>query len=339
MPASEAQIKANRENSRQSCGPRSTERTRLNATKHGLAAHLPEVGADRSPEFEARRARWAAEHRPEGEAANWALDRVVDASLRIEKCERGIDEHINATRERARLAWDQDRRAEAAVVAAKLGKDPVLISRQLQTSMAGVELMIEAWLGLAAAIQQDGGDWSESQASTALDLLGVAVDLRSGPTLLDPMDGTDPLAYRKTLTYQELERLEAIRDQAMAPLDDLERRQAMKGDVALLSKPAQLLLRYERDAWRRYRESMKELASQPKAEIAPPPEIVQPSPIPPAPPIQPKPPEPEPSTDAAAVPVASRPSQPIPVPASTPATERSQFHHLLHAQELARLAR
>jgi hypothetical protein len=187
--------------------------------------------------------------------------------------------------------------------------------------------------------QPEGGDWSESQASTALDLLGVAVDLRSSRTLLDQLAYSDPLSYLNMLAFYEFERLEALRGQAMVPLDDLGREWAMKGDIALLSKPAQLLLRYERDAWRRYCESMKELQSQPGAEVAPTPETVQSSPIPPAPPFQPMSPEPKRSPEPAPAPVATQPTQPSrPVPASTPATKPSQFHDRLHAQELARLA-
>ena len=304
-----------------------------------MAAQLPAVEAGCSAEFEARRARWAAEQQPEGEAAHFALDRAVAASLRVERCERAIDDHVDISRERARLVWDQDRRAEAAPVAARLGKDPVLVSRLLQTSLAGVELMIEAWLGLAAALQ-DGGDWSDSQASTALDLLGVAVDLRSGPTLLDPMDGSEPLAYRKTLTFQELERLEGLRDRALTPLDDLEREQAMAGDVALLSKPARLLLRYERDAWRRYRESMKELQSRPPAESAPAPVVVPPSRVAPAPSVGPERPEPERSPGFATVAVAISPASPSqPAPAPAPATERSQFDYLPRDKDLSWLSR
>jgi hypothetical protein len=56
---------------------------------------------------------------------------------------------------------------------------------------------------------------------------------------------------------EEVERLEALRDEALIPLDVMDRRRAMIGDVALLSKPAKLLLRYERVTWRSYRESIQ----------------------------------------------------------------------------------
>jgi hypothetical protein len=301
-----------------------------------LAAKLPDVEAARSPEFEDRRRKWGAEQRPETQAAHWALDRAVAASLRIEQCEQAVDEHVVVSRERARLAWDQDRRAEVARLANRLGQNPVLVSRELQTSLAGVELMIEAWLGLAAGLQ-DGGDWSESQASSALDLLGVAVDLRSGPTLLDPMDGSDPRTYRKTLAFQELERLEGLRDEAMEPLDDLERQAAMTGHSALLSKPAQLLLRYERDAWRRYREAMKELQEQREVEAAPTP-VAAPSPtrIVSKPAAELDRPEAKRSSGVATVVVAAGMASASPAPVLIPVTERSQFDDSRPNPELAR---
>ena len=109
--------------------------------------------------------------------------RPVAASFRIERCQRAIEELVATTRERARLAWDQDRAIEAATVFGRLAKDPILVARQLEATLAGVTLMVEAWLGLVSALEK--GDWSEAEESKALDLLGVASDLRSGNSLID----------------------------------------------------------------------------------------------------------------------------------------------------------
>ena len=273
--ASERQIEANRRNAGRSTGPTSEAgkaRSRANATKHGMAGESAVVEAGLSAAFEARRAKWAADHKPVGEAGEWALDRAVAASLRIETCERSMEELTAASRERARLAWDQDRAVEAATIFGRLARDPVLASRQLQASLAGVERLVEAWLGLAATLV-DGEDWSESEASRALDLLGVDADLRSGRTLVDGPAGTDPVAYRRELVREEVDRLEALAEEAMIPLDAMERRLAMEGDAALLSGPAKLVLRYERDAWRRFRESIREVQ-----DPAPQPAIAAPAP-------------------------------------------------------------
>src|SRR5258707_10146592 len=92
--ATERQIESNKQNSMRSTGPSSVSgksRSRLNALKHGMAAELPTLEVGHSPEFLDRRAKWSAEFQPEGEAAQWALDRAVAASLRIEQCERTFD--------------------------------------------------------------------------------------------------------------------------------------------------------------------------------------------------------------------------------------------------------
>jgi hypothetical protein len=201
------------------------------------------------------------------------LDRVVAATFRIERCEQAMNELTVTASQRATLVWDEDRAVEAAKIFARLAKDPVLASRQLQTTLAGATLLLDAWLGLGATLIA-GKDWSESEASRALDLLGVAVDLRSARTLIDDPEGGDAVAFRRSLVGEEIDRLEALTNEALIPLDTLERRQAMKGDIALLSRPAKLILRYERDAWKRYWDSMKELKNQAQA---PPPAVVEPS--------------------------------------------------------------
>ncbi len=64
------------------------------------------------------------------------------------------------------------------------------------------------------------------------------------------------------MTLDEIERLEAVRDEVMAPLDEMNRQIAIEGDLAAASpKPGALAMRYERDAWKRYREAMKVLQS------------------------------------------------------------------------------
>jgi hypothetical protein len=278
MPASAAQIASNTQNAQFSAGPTSESgraRSALNSTKHGLSGVSPDVEARLSPEFLDRRARWAVEQKPVGEAGNFALDRVVAATFRIERCERAIDNHMTDVQQRAKLAWDEDRAVEAAMIAARLAKDPVLASRQLRTTLEGVVLLIEAWFLLASTL--DPGDWSDSEASKALDLLGVDPEFRSGRTAIDPTDGTDRVAFRTKLLHDELDRLETLRDESMVPLDELDRRHAMLGGSALLSKQAKLLLRYEREAWKHFNDSMKELKANAQAA---PPVVVAPAPAP-----------------------------------------------------------
>jgi hypothetical protein len=261
--ATERQIESNRHNSMRSTGPSSAEgkaRSRFNALKHGLAAELPTLEVGLSAKFLDRRASWSAEFQPESEAAQWALDRAVAASFRIEECESTYNGIVGTARERARLSWDQDQAIEAATIAGRLARDPVLASRELETTRAGVVLLMELWLRLLEAIV--AGAWSESDESKALDLLGVPADMRSGLTPIDDPEGSDLRAFREALVLDEIDRLKSLRDNVMDELDEIERNHAMRGDAAMFSKPAKLVLRYERDAWKRYRDSIKEIKDQ-----------------------------------------------------------------------------
>ena len=226
-------------------------------------------------EFEERRAKWAAELNPVGDVAEFALDRVVAAT--------SASSGANAPSTRSPPTSSIEPPSPGIRIEpsrpppspARLGKDPVLASRQLQATLAGVTLLVEFWVGLVAMLE--GRDWSETEASKALDLLGVNPDLREGRTLIDAPAGTDSATFRRALALEEINRLETLREKAMVPLDELGRDQAMVGDIAILSKPAKLILRYEREAWKRYWESMKEIKAQAPAPVVvapPPPPVV-----------------------------------------------------------------
>jgi hypothetical protein len=268
--ATEKQIEANRRNAALSQGPvteAGRARSRLNATKHGMAAELTSVETTTSAAFLDRRAKWAPNYQPVGDDGEWALDQLVAASLRIDECGRSLGVLKEVEKQRATLAWEQDQEVEAATVLARLSKNPVLASRQLETTLAGVNLLIEAWMGLAEALHL-GRDWTEAEASRAQDLLGVPSDCRLGVTPIEPYGGAESIPFRKALVREKFEHLEALRDEVMTPLDDLNCRIAMTGDLALLSKPAKLILRYEREAWKRYNEALKTLKT-PTTEPAP----------------------------------------------------------------------
>jgi hypothetical protein len=237
----------------------------LNATKHGLAGELVEVEAGLSDEFKERRASWAIEHKPVGDDGNFALDRAVAASLQIERCERTMADLTDTCRTRASLAWDEDRDIDAALIFERLALNPVSASRRLRGCLSGVILLIEAWFALIATLETEQ-NWSEAEKSKALDLLGVALDCRGGRTRIDDPASGDVVVYRRALAENQVSLLEAIRDEAMVPIDEMERSQALEGDVAILSKEAKLVLRYEREAWKRYHESMERL--KPQAEVA-----------------------------------------------------------------------
>ncbi len=268
--ATKKQIESSRRNGALSQGPTTDSgrsRSRLNATKHGMAAELTSAETITSSAFIERREKWAPNYQPVGDEGEWALDQLVAASLRIDKCGRSLEALAGVEKQRATRAWEQDQELEAAAILGRLAKNPALASRQLASTPAGIELLIDAWLGLAEAFHLDR-DWTAAEASKALDLLGVATDCRLGTSPIDPPAEAESIPFRKDLVLGEIERLDALREDVVVPLDDMNHQIAMSGDLALLSKPARLILRYEREAWRRYHEAVNTLKT-PKTEPAP----------------------------------------------------------------------
>jgi hypothetical protein len=249
--ATARQIEANRENSLRSTGPRTESgkaRSRANAIKHGLTGGG--VIDSETDAFRARRKSWAAEYRPEGEAANWQMDRLVEASLQLDRCDATLNQALTEHRARAFHAWDSDRRTEAAQIAGGLARKPGWTTRKLQTSWHGCELLVEIWERLEQALEA-AGEWSESERGMALDLLGLPPLLRAGRTPLTAPRDTDDLKHLATVVRDEIARHQESMER-LAVIDDMERCHAEEGATGLLTKAARLILRYERDAWRHY---------------------------------------------------------------------------------------
>jgi hypothetical protein len=257
--ATERQIAANRLNALQSRGPVTDEgkaRSRRNALTHGLAGEGQVLAEALADQFDDRRDRWAREIQPRSDGADWALDRGVAASIQIEQCETALDALVVEQTSRARLTWDGDRKVEAATLMTKLAKSPMLVTCQLEATKQGAETMIAVWSRLGEANEANGA-WSDAEAAVALDLLGMPADLRAGLTPLDVPTGADPAVHRRGLVINECSRLAGRISEALGKLDAIARTNAERSALVLLSPEASRLHRYQRDAWRRYRESMK----------------------------------------------------------------------------------
>ena len=188
------------------------------------------------------------------------MDRAVAASLRIEKCERAFDGLVESGRDRARLSWDQDRAVEAASIAARLARDPVLASRQLMTTRAGVALLFEMWLQLIEALRVEGG-WSESDTSRGCWTCSASTRnfAPGGRRSTAPRGATSPpsaWSWHSTRSPGW--------NGSTTTRWSSSTRSSASGRWRAIRPPLQtwatkLLLRYERDAWKRYRESIKEV--------------------------------------------------------------------------------
>jgi hypothetical protein len=270
--ATDRQIAANRANAQLSRGPTSEagkDRSRRNAFKHGMAAESVPVAEAFAEEAAFRRERWADELRPASELAALALDRAVAASIRIDLCENTFDGLVVDQTTRARLNWDADRALEAEALGLKIRRQPALVARQLAATKHGADWLIEAWSRLGELLE-DGRDWDEAQASIALDMLGVPLQHRDGRSPLDPAPGVSPASHRLAIVRREVERLRQAKRISLDELDELANAQARAALLVVLTKPAALIMRYENEAWRRFRRSIEEAKQTGDPAEAPP---------------------------------------------------------------------
>jgi hypothetical protein len=265
--ATQAQIEANRQNAQKSTGPKSPPgkcASAANSTKHGLTAEklvLPEHRA----EAMRRKERWNDELRPGTLTGLYALDRMVAMSLRIEQCQNTLDGLFVAETTEAKLDWPGLRRREAVVLAEGLAKRPDRVAAQLQETRQGVELLIERWDYLIAALEQ--GEWDESDRALALDLLGVPLHHRKpGRTPVDPRDGAALIPFIAAVIGREVARLQEQLETVLLATDDLACAHGQAWLKVLLGKPAALVMRYEREACRRFSAAMRTVLAEPKAD-------------------------------------------------------------------------
>jgi hypothetical protein len=252
--ATERQIEANQRNAQLSTGPRTDEgkaQSRANAIKHGLAGELLIVEEMRSAFLE-RKAAWQNSIQPRSAEGEFALDRVVAATFRIEQCGQALNAAIVDQTARACLVWDGDRAVDAALLAEKLARKPEVVAPKLETTRHGVELMIEIWERLGESLEESQEGWNAEERSTALDLLGIARHLRVGRAPFDPIQiGADPYPTRRAFVDRAVNHFNELLE-TLSRLDTMEREHAELGASGLRSKPAALILRYEREAWKRY---------------------------------------------------------------------------------------
>ncbi len=296
--ATAAQIAANQANAQKSTGPRTPPgkaASSRNATKHGLSGSttvaLLASESDRAY-LEEQKAAWRADLDPRGAEEEGLFEVVVAESIRTARCRDAYFALCRDHGRKARLQWDDDRRRQADELALKLGKSPQSVARQLEATWHGAVLKIELWRGLGSSLERHK-TWTDAQRSMALDLLGIHPDFRDAETPADPIEG-DVFEARRTLVASEIARLETLRDDVLALRDDHERAMAESTVGAELTKPVQLMDRYERAAWNRCRWAWRKLDAARKARAVPqapatprraaptPPPAPRPAPAPPA---------------------------------------------------------
>src|ERR1700677_3300477 len=148
MPASEAQINANRRNSAHSTGPKTVdgkERSRRNALKHGLTGEGVALPDEDAIEVASRFQELQEELQPSGISSRLLLRRFAYMSVRLERCER-LDTAVYSKRVRHANEDFLDHRmtlVEALVL--RLAYEPMTTARRLQNTPEGIDWLIGHW--------------------------------------------------------------------------------------------------------------------------------------------------------------------------------------------------
>ncbi len=271
--ATDAQISANQRNAALSTGPSSPDGLRAssaNATRHGLSGKSYRVAPARAEEAARRRALLVAEIRPATAEGLDAIDRMVVMAIRMEDCRIALEALHVEQAEEAVADWEHARKVEAEATAEGFTRRPGSVAARLGETKQGAELMLGRWESLRRSL--DLGTWDESDRSAALDLLGVAPGLRKpSQTPLDAPEGADATAHVRAAIEAEVARLRSRLATVLSAADARSRARAGTASGVLLSKPAALILRYEREAERRFRAALKVACAAPKDDGPPPP--------------------------------------------------------------------
>src|SRR4051794_8951326 len=111
MPASAAQINANRLNSLKSCGPKSVEgkeHSRMNALKHGLTGEGIALPDEDAAEIDRRQRGLEADFKPSGEAGRILVRRMAIMSVRMDRCVAQETANLTDRIDQAEYAFDAE---------------------------------------------------------------------------------------------------------------------------------------------------------------------------------------------------------------------------------------
>jgi hypothetical protein len=262
LEVSQGRIDANRRNAMRSTGPKTAEgkeKSRRNSLTHGLAGAGVVVAEAETKAAGVRIRDWNEALKPANAFEETLVETIVVESLRMERCraEDALARDIHARK--AEHCWVEGRLVAIEHEARTLSARPAATSNLLALSAPGCDWLIARWRMLGHALDTRG-DWSADQVALALDLLGVAADLRAMPTPLDAPEGVHPLESRQALVDDQLERLLDRKERSLDPLEDELRDFTMQGLNVTNDPTIALIRRYETASYRRMRWALDLLA-------------------------------------------------------------------------------
>jgi hypothetical protein len=254
IEVSQKRIDANRRNALRSTGPQTVEgkeKSRRNSLVHGLAATvvLPENDAQAARE---RAEQWNSSLRPVNAFEMSLVETIAVESLRIERCR--VEERLarDTRARRASVCWADERKAEAAKMGRSLAARPDEVAARLASTAPGCDWLIDRWRVLGHALDKSG-TWTEPQHTLALDLMGIAADIRDLHPPTEAPQGINPLDHRQGLVDDQLERL-WTRKKGTLDAIEVDHQEAATLGLSTVDDPALVLLRrYETASFRRMR--------------------------------------------------------------------------------------
>src|SRR5262249_39666155 len=170
----------NKDNSSRSTGPTSAAgkaRSALNSLVHEMTLRQE---SSLGPAALVRVAQIAASLGPRSHLEELAAREIARWPLNIERC-RDQELVTLATlvdRAASPAQWKEDRAREVDKLAARLPRRPQSVARQLKSTRAGVEWMLEQWAVLSVGLDAKGG-WTIEEVHTACDLMGIRPEDRA----------------------------------------------------------------------------------------------------------------------------------------------------------------
>ncbi len=255
--ASDAQIRANRENAQKSTGPTSPDgkaQSRLNATTHGLSGAEVAISSSSPERLALRMAEWSDGGEPQSERERWLIEKIAIATIRIDLCHDEENALRVTTSERAEIHWDEERQVDAEQLGVKLHRNPGLMVAKLKRNVHGCAWLRERWESLESVAET--GDWDASQRALALDMMAVPVEFRENCHHLP--SGPDAEALAK-LARREIDKIDATIEKGLKQLDQRDQECTVAGLMFIGSAEARLIRRYEAEAWKSFWWAQREL--------------------------------------------------------------------------------
>ena len=149
--------KQNQINAQKSTGPKSQEGkniSRGNSLIHGLAAEVLMLPDEQLDGVEAQANAWNEACQPQGHDEETLVGQLTLTSIRLARIARAEAAMISEQVRNAKSDWQQEQEYKLVECTRLMRTDPAIAIIDLKSFGAGVEWMIEQWLGLQEAFKQ-----------------------------------------------------------------------------------------------------------------------------------------------------------------------------------------